>query len=52
MSSVAAFSWLLQVVVVVEAEERPSTSPAADAAASSFWVEGLVFCFHLGYLEL
>jgi hypothetical protein len=52
MSCVAVFSWLLQVVVVVEDEGRPSTSPPPDAAAASFWVEGLVFCFHLEYLEL
>jgi hypothetical protein len=51
MSYVAFFSWLLQVVVVVEAEGRSSTYPPADAAAASFWVEGLVFCFRLEHLE-
>ena len=52
MPSVAVFSWLLQVVVVVGDEGRSSTSPPPDAAAASFWVEGLVFCFHLEDLEL
>jgi len=51
LSSAAVFSWLPQVVVVVEAEGRASPSHPVDAAAASFWVEGLAFCFHLEHLE-